>query len=344
MAPVWYVDSRGESTMAKSERQKLKLLILRDYLRSHTDEQHPVSMQQILAALEGEGIRAERKSVYDDLDTLRDYGMEIRKVSGKNGGYYVPERDFALSELKLLVDAVQAARFLSEKESMALIRKLAALSSAHEAELLRREVVVTGRAKSGSEDVCRNVDTLHAAIAGNSRITFRYFDWDLQGRRRFRPKTYEASPIALCWEDENYYLVAYGAPHGLTHYRVDKMTEITATGVPRESNDETRSFDPAVYSQQVFGMFRGEQCRMKLRFETRWQALCSTASAVTACSCRTGRTTLSFRRISPFHRRSSAGSQASAAGRRSCSRRRPRKPTAIFCAVRFPQQSKAERK
>ena len=164
MAPVWYVDSRGESTMAKSERQKLKLLILRDYLRSHTDEQHPVSMQQILAALEGEGIRAERKSVYDDLDTLRDYGMEIRKVSGKNGGYYVPERDFALSELKLLVDAVQAARFLSEKESMALIRKLAALSSAHEAELLRREVVVTGRAKSGSEDVCRNVDTLHAAI------------------------------------------------------------------------------------------------------------------------------------------------------------------------------------
>ena len=267
MAPVWYVDSRGESTMAKSERQKLKLLILRDYLRSHTDEQHPVSMQQILAALEGEGIRAERKSVYDDLDTLRDYGMEIRKVSGKNGGYYVPERDFALSELKLLVDAVQAARFLSEKESMALIRKLAALSSAHEAELLRREVVVTGRAKSGSEDVCRNVDTLHAAIAGNSRITFRYFDWDLQGRRRFRPKTYEASPIALCWEDENYYLVAYGAPHGLTHYRVDKMTEITATGVPRESNDETRSFDPAVYSQQVFGMLRGEQCRIKLRFE-----------------------------------------------------------------------------
>ena len=108
--------------MAKSERQKLKLLILRDYLRSHTDEQHPVSMQQILAALEGEGIRAERKSVYDDLDTLRDYGMEIRKVSGKNGGYYVPERDFALSELKLLVDAVQAARFLSEKESMALER------------------------------------------------------------------------------------------------------------------------------------------------------------------------------------------------------------------------------
>ena len=102
--------------MAKSERQKLKLLILRDYLRSHTDEQHPVSMQQILAALEGEGIRAERKSVYDDLDTLRDYGMEICKVSGKNGGYYVPERDFALSELKLLVDAVQAARLLSEKE------------------------------------------------------------------------------------------------------------------------------------------------------------------------------------------------------------------------------------
>lgn len=267
MAPVWYVDSRGESTMAKSERQKLKLLILRDYLRSHTDEQHPVSMQQILAALEGEGIRAERKSVYDDLDTLRDYGMEIRKVSGKNGGYYVPERDFALSELKLLVDAVQAARFHLRKGVHGPDPQARRPLERARSGAARREVVVTGRAKSGSEDVCRNVDTLHAAIAGNSRITFRYFDWDLQGRRRFRPKTYEASPIALCWEDENYYLVAYGAPHGLTHYRVDKMTEITATGVPRESNDETRSFDPAVYSQQVFGMFRGEQCRMKLRFE-----------------------------------------------------------------------------
>lgn len=267
MAPVWYVDSRGESTMAKSERQKLKLLILRDYLRSHTDEQHPVSMQQILAALEGEGIRAERKSVYDDLDTLRDYGMEIRKVSGKNGGYYVPERDFALSELKLLVDAVQAARFLSEKESMALIRKLAALSSAHEAELLRREVVVTGRAKSGSEDVCRNVDTLHAAIAGNSRITFRYFDYDLNGSRRYRPGLYTASPYALCWQDENYYLIAHSERHGLTHYRVDKMASISMTGQPRYMDAQTRELDLTEYGKNVFGMFAGSREQLRLRFD-----------------------------------------------------------------------------
>ena len=253
--------------MAKSERQKLKLLILRDYLRSHTDEQHPASMQQILAALEGEGIRAERKSVYDDLDTLRDYGMEIRKVSGKNGGYYVPERDFALSELKLLVDAVQAARFLSEKESMALIRKLAALSSAHEAELLRREVVVTGRAKSGSEDVCRNVDTLHAAIAGNSRITFRYFDYDLDGSRRYRPGTYAASPYALCWQDENYYLIAHSERHGLTHYRVDKMASITLTGEPRYMDAQTRGLDLAKYGRNVFGMFAGSREQVRLRFD-----------------------------------------------------------------------------
>ena len=253
--------------MAKSERQKLKLLILRDYLRSHTDELHPVSMQQILAALEGEGIRAERKSVYDDLDTLRDYGMEIRKVSGKNGGYYVPERDFALSELKLLVDAVQAARFLSEKESMALIRKLAALSSAHEAELLRREVVVTGRAKSGSEDVCRNVDTLHAAIAGNSRITFRYFDYDLNGSRRYRPGLYTASPYALCWQDENYYLIAHSERHGLTHYRVDKMASISLTGEPRYMDAQTRELDLTEYGKNVFGMFAGSREQLRLRFD-----------------------------------------------------------------------------
>lgn len=150
---------------------------------------------------------------------------------------------------------------------MQLIAKLETLASGYAAGSLRRQVTVAGRVKTMNESVYYSVDLLHEAIQKNSRITFRYFDWDLQGRRSFRPKTYEASPIALCWEDENYYLVAYGAPHGLTHYRVDKMTEITATGVPRESNDETRSFDPAVYSQQVFGMFRGEQCRMKLRFE-----------------------------------------------------------------------------
>lgn len=253
--------------MGRTENQKLKLLYLKELFERQSDEEHLLSMQDILDALAAQGIRAERKSVYDDILCLQQFGMDIVTVKGRNGGYFLASRTFELPELKLLVDAVQSSKFLSERKSMQLIAKLETLASGYAAGSLRRQVTVAGRVKTMNESVYYSVDLLHEAIQKNSRITFRYFDWDLQGRRSFRPKTYEASPIALCWEDENYYLVAYGAPHGLTHYRVDKMTEITATGVPRESNDETRSFDPAVYSQQVFGMFRGEQCRMKLRFE-----------------------------------------------------------------------------
>lgn len=253
--------------MGRTENQKLKLLYLKELFERQSDEEHLLSMQDILDALAAQGIRAERKSVYDDILCLQQFGMDIVTVKGRNGGYFLASRTFELPELKLLVDAVQSSKFLSERKSMQLIAKLETLASGYAAGSLRRQVTVAGRVKTMNESVYYSVDLLHEAIQKNSRITFRYFDWDLQGRRRFRPKTYEASPIALCWEDENYYLVAYGAPHGLTHYRVDKMTEIAATGVPRESNDETHSFDPAVYSQQVFGMFRGEQCRMKLRFE-----------------------------------------------------------------------------
>ena len=181
MAPVWYVDSRGESTMAKSERQKLKLLILRDYLRSHTDEQHPVSMQQILAALEGEGIRAERKSVYDDLDTLRDYGMEIRKVSGKNGGYYVPERDFALSELKLLVDASRARTKRSccgARSSLPAAPKAAARTSAamsircmrpSPGTAASRSAILTGICRAGAASGRRPMRQAPSRCAGRTR-------------------------------------------------------------------------------------------------------------------------------------------------------------------------------
>ena len=173
-----------------------------------------------------------RKSVYDDLDTLRDYGMEIRKVSGKNGGYYVPERDFALSELKLLVDAVQAARFLSEKESMALIRKLAALSSAHgggaAAARGRRYRPRQKRQRGRLPAMSIRCMRLSPGTAASRSATLT----GICTAHSFRPKTYEASPIALCWEDELLSVVAAGAPHGLTHYRVDEVAGDRGDGRP----------------------------------------------------------------------------------------------------------------
>lgn len=253
--------------MARSEGQKLKLLYLLDYLQHNTDEDHPVQAAQLLEHLAGKGIRAERKSLYDDIRALEDYGIGICRKRGRSGGYYVERRDFELPELKLLVDAVLSSRFLTPRQSMTLIRKLAALSSAHEGELLRRQIVLSGRPKTESEEGFRNIDLLQEAIAANSQVSFRYFDWGVDRQKHFRPREYTASPYALLWDDENYYLIAHSERHGLTHYRVDKMADIRPTGAPRTVTDETRSFDPAAYSREVFGMYRGRRQRIKLRFE-----------------------------------------------------------------------------
>lgn len=253
--------------MAKSERQKLKLLYLHDFMRQNTDEAHPASINDIIAHLASKGIGAERKSIYDDLLALQDYGMEIIYRRAKPSGYYATARNFELSEIKFLVDAVLSSRFLTPEQSSALIRKLASLSSTHEAVLLRRQIVLAGRVKSAAEENLKNIDTLHEAIENNRQITFRYFDWGVDRQKHFRPRLYTASPYALLWDDENYYLIAHSDRHGLTHYRVDKMESITLTDAPRVVTDETRSFSPSSYSKEVFGMFRGERQLVKLRFE-----------------------------------------------------------------------------
>lgn len=253
--------------MAKTEGQKLKLLYLKDYLCKNTDETHPVSAHTLLEHLEHLGIKAERKSLYSDLTSLSNYGLEIVYRRSPPEGYYVKNRDFELSELKFLIDAVLSSRFLSPKHSAQLIRKLASLSSIHEAALLRREIVLAGRVKSESEEAFSAVDQIHEAIARNRRIRFRYFDWGMDLQKHFRPGLYEASPYALLWDDENYYLVAHSDKHGLTHYRVDKMEDISLTTEARRVTEETAAFDPGIYSKEMFGMYRGERLNLKLRFD-----------------------------------------------------------------------------
>lgn len=254
--------------LAKSKGQKLKLLYLRDYFWEYTDVQHPASMLDLISHLESKGIHAERKSIYEDISALNEYGTEILYRRGNPGGYYLASKGaFALSEIKLLVDAVLSSRYLPPKQSMELIKKLAALSSSHEAELLSRDIILAGRLKREGENCLENVDTLHEAIGKNKKVCFRYFDWGVDRKKHFRPIGYTASPYALLWDDENYYLIADSEHHGLTHYRVDKMEEITLLNEPRDFTKEAREFDPAAYSREVFGMFRGERKRIKLRFE-----------------------------------------------------------------------------
>lgn len=253
--------------MPRSENQKLKLLYLKQILETQTDADHPLTAQELIDLLAREGIRAERKSIYSDMECLQEFGLDIVQLRGPGGGYYLASRAFELPELKLLVDAVQSSKFLSEKKSLQLIAKLETLTSSFEAKSLRRQVTVAGRVKTMNESIYYNVDRLHEAIAENSQITFRYFDWDLHGERRYRPGKYTASPYALCWEDENYYLIANSPRHGLTHYRVDKMASITQTGQPRQFGPEFDRLDLSKYGKSVFGMFHGVPATIKLRFE-----------------------------------------------------------------------------
>ena len=252
--------------MPRSENQKLKLLYLKELFETQSDEQHVLSMQDILAYLAAHGINAERKSIYTDIACLQEFGMDIVLQKGPGGGYFLASRPFELPELKLLVDAVQACKFLSERKSVALIEKLSSLCSAHEASQLRRQVTVCSRIKSMNESIYYTVDRIHEAIAENRQIRFRYFDWGIDGRKHERPGDYVASPYALVWDDENYYLIAHSQRHGLTHYRVDKMAKLTKLEMPRVITDEAKNLDLSRYGKNVFGMFAGSPQQVKLRF------------------------------------------------------------------------------
>ena len=245
--------------MAKSENQKLKILYLLDILRHNTDLDHGITMQEILAKLDSAGVSAERKSVYNDIFLLKElYGedIEIRKA-GKGSEYYVGSRDFELSELRLLVDAVAASKFVTHKKSAELIKKLEALTSKYLAKELHSQVYVTGRIKTMNETIYINVDAISDAIAKGKKISFRYFEWRPDGKKNLRRggERYFSSPAALCWEDENYYLVAFEDGR-IKHYRVDKMQEICTLDEKREIPDD---FDPAVYTKSVFGMYGGRE-------------------------------------------------------------------------------------
>ena len=265
--------------MAKGANQKGKLLWLARILQEQTDEDHPMTIRRMIDLLQAQGVDVrDRKSLYDDLETLRVFGMDVVKSrDGRTCGYFVASRTFELPELKLLVDAVQSSRFITRQKTDQLIRKLEGLASVHQARTLQRQVYVAGRIKAMNESIYYSVDAIHAAIGAGKQIRFRYFEWALvwgaeKVARRLRREGgwYQVSPWALIWDNENYYLVAYESESAqLRHYRVDKMQDITLSQLPREGGELVRAADPAAYAGRMFGMFNGEQESVRLRFENR---------------------------------------------------------------------------
>jgi predicted DNA-binding transcriptional regulator YafY len=252
--------------MAEQSR-KMSLLTLLQLLLKKTDEDHLLNASQIGELLEQEGISVDRRTIYKAIDSLTEFGIDIIQKKGSNSGYYVGSREFELPELKLLVDAVQASKFMTAKKSEELIKKLENQTSEYKARELNREVFIRNRMKTENEKIFYNVDDIHEAMNRDRQITFRYGEWTVEKRLvpRKNGALYRVSPWALSWDDENYYLIAYDREAGkIKHYRVDKMTEIKVLDQSRFGKEEFANFDLASYTKKTFGMFGGEEAKVTL--------------------------------------------------------------------------------
>ena len=256
--------------MAKNSGQKLKLLYIVKILSEESDEQHVISTKMLIDKLAAYGVSAERKSIYDDIAKLQDFGFDIIQSDNRSGGgYYLASREFELAELKFLVDAVQSTRFITQKKSAQLIKKLECLTSKHDAKELQRQVYVAGRVKTENESIYYTIDSLHKAIQENKQISFTYMEWN--GKKELVPRKagmdYIVSPWTLICKEENYYLAAYDEDAGIMkHYRVDKMANIKMLSQKRAGAAEYEKLNPAEYTNRTFGMYGGELEDVSLTF------------------------------------------------------------------------------
>ncbi len=257
--------------MAKEKNQKLKLLRLMQILMENTDDEHGLTMEQIIEELGKYDISAERKSISSDMEALQLYGIDI--VGQRKRGtylYHVGGRKFELAELKLLVDAVQSSKFITASKSKKLIKKLSGFLSKYDAKKLQRQVYVSGRIKNMNESIYYNVDFIHEAIASNVMIQFKYYKWNEEKKFVLRNggKNYVVSPWGLLWDAENYYLIAYdSAEEKMKHYRVDKMKRIELMERKREGRQCFCEYDMAIYTKKYFGMFHGKEEKVKMQFK-----------------------------------------------------------------------------
>lgn len=254
--------------MPKGKNQKFKLYCLAQIMLEQTDEEHYISMPEIIEALAAYDITADRKSLYQDLRDLEKLGIEVEgEATGNRYHYHVISRFFELPELKLLVDAIQSSKFITERKSNALIKKLERLVSKYEAQKLQRQVYVSGRIKTMNESIYYTVDAIHNAISENRKIKFQYYQWNIKKEMELRHNGawYHISPWGLSWDDENYYLVGFDSEAGLIkHYRVDKMLHISMSEEKREGSEYFTKLDMADYAKKSFGMYGGEEQTVKL--------------------------------------------------------------------------------
>lgn len=254
--------------MPKGTNQKFKLYRLAQIMQEKTDDEHYITMPEIMESLAEYDVTADRKSIYADLRDLSVLGLEVEgEPIGNRYHYHVVNRPFELPELKLLVDAIQSSKFITEKKTNTLIKKLEKLVSKYDAQKLQRQVYVSGRIKTMNESIYYTVDAIHNAISENKKIKFQYYQWNVKKEMELRHggAWYHISPWGLSWDDENYYLVGYDSHAGkIKHYRVDKMLQIKLSDESREGKEFFKKLDMADYAKKSFGMFGGKEQTVKL--------------------------------------------------------------------------------
>ena len=259
--------------MARNENGKQKLFRLLEILMRYTDEDHGLSMSEIISKLNEYGISAERKSIYDDFFVLEELGIPISKTRDKKTRYYIDFCIFELPELKMLVDAIQSSKFITAKKSREIISKLEGFCSIHKSKELSRQVYVEDRVKTANPASIYTVDSVHSAINNDCKLKFHYFEYDSLKNKKLRRdgKFYSVSPLSLIWSEENYYLVAYeDESEKIKHFRIDKMIDVSVLDEKRTVSDAVAKFSPSDYSRKVFGMYGGREelvsfeCREKL--------------------------------------------------------------------------------
>ena len=251
---------RGDDIIPKSSNQKLKLFYLLRILYEKSNEDNRLSAADLIKELSFYDVTAERKSIYADLEALRSLGFDVCGGDDNVRGNYLGERYFQLSEVKMLIDVIQASNFISEKKSLELIEKLGHFVSEHDRKSLRRQIVLANRIKSSNEAVYYSIDNIHRAIDERLKIRFKYYNIDTQKKKVYRNngEYYIVNPIALMWDDEKYYLVAFDDKDGkLKNYRVDKMDSVSVFDEKISENAINVHFDAAECSRQSFNMFSG---------------------------------------------------------------------------------------
>ena len=240
---------------------RIRPLKIWEILQRETDGDHPMGTEELRAMLAECGIQAHRTTIYEDIKLLNDWGYEVMVHRGRSNQYYVEDRQFSSPEIHILMDAVQAASFITRKKTAELVDKIADLAGSQKGLALKKNIVQFNTAKSANESIYYSVNEIVTAINNRQKIIFLYFDYNEKHERVYRRNGhhYVVSPVATVFADGHYYLVIYDNRYNkISHYRIDRMDKVEIIDEPIDPLPEELGFDISTHKKQLFGMFSGE--------------------------------------------------------------------------------------